>query len=223
MPGASGRLLLFDLDGTLTDPFEGITRSIAYAMERLGRTPPNADDLRWCIGPPLSVSFVTLLDTDDREEIDRAVGFYRERYSAEGKFENRLIEGIPEVLASLVDDGFRLVVATSKLHTYAGDIVDHFGLSRHIAHVYGSEADGRNASKADLIRHVLTTEKRDAGDAMMIGDRHHDIVGANENGVASVGVLWGFGDRAELGDAGATFIAATPAELPGQMKAHFAR
>ena len=78
MPGASGRLLLFDLDGTLTDPFEGITRSIAYAMERLGRTPPNADDLRWCIGPPLSVSFVTLLDTDDREEIDRAVGFYRE-------------------------------------------------------------------------------------------------------------------------------------------------
>ena len=97
------------------------------------------------------------------------------------------------------------------------------GLSRHIAHVYGSEHDGRNASKTDLIRHVLATEKRDAGDAMMIGDRHHDIVGANENGVASVGVLWGFGDRAELGDAGATFIAATPAELPGQMKAHFAR
>lgn len=214
-------ILLFDLDGTLTDPFEGITRSIVYAMEKLGRTAPAADDLRWCIGPPLGFSFARLFETDDSALIDQAVGYYRERYSVTGKFENRLIQGVEDTLDDLASDGFRIVVATSKLKTYAVDIVEHFGLSRHISVVYGSELDGRNASKGDLIGHVLASEARAAADALMIGDRHHDIFGARENGVAGIGVLWGFGDKVELTEAGAASIAETPAGLTGIVRRHY--
>jgi phosphoglycolate phosphatase len=206
--------LLFDLDGTLTDPFVGITRSVQYAMEKLGRAVPAADDLRWCIGPPLKVGFARLLDTDDEAATDEAVRLYRERYSAIGKFENVLIPGIPEILAVLVDQGYFLSVATSKLKTYAGDIIDHFDLRQYFQVLHGSELDGRNAAKGDLVAHILATERLDPANTVMIGDRSHDIVGASANGVASIGVLWGYGDLAELMAAGATRIAAAPAELP---------
>ena len=190
------RALLFDLDGTLTDPFVGITRSVQYAMEKLGRAAPQADDLRWCIGPPLKLAFATLLDTDDEAAMDEGVRLYRERYSTIGKFENRLIAGIPEMLAVFVDQGYFLSVATSKLKTYAGDIIDHFDLRRHFHVLHGSELDGRNAAKGDLIGHILATERIAAANALMIGDRSHDIVGAGASGMASIGVLWGYGDLA---------------------------
>jgi phosphoglycolate phosphatase len=206
--------LLFDLDGTLTDPFVGITRSVQYAMEKLGRPMPAADDLRWCIGPPLKLAMHRLLDTDDEQAADEAVRLYRERYSTVGKFENTLIDGIPGVLAGLVDEGYFLSVATSKLKTYAGDIIDHFDLRRYFAVVHGAELDGRNSAKGDLIAHVLATEPIDVARTVIIGDRSHDIVGANANGVASVGVLWGYGDRSELEEAGAARIARKPEELP---------
>lgn len=207
--------LLFDLDGTLTDPFVGITRSVQYAMEKLGRAAPAADDLRWCIGPPLKLAFARLLDTEDEAAMDEGVRLYRERYSAIGKFENTLISGIPDVLGRLAGDGYFLSVATSKLKTYAGDIIDHFDLRRYFQVIHGSEIDGRNAMKADLVRHILETERIDATRTVMIGDRSHDIVGANANGVRSVGVLWGYGDRVELERAGATRIATALDELPG--------
>ena len=197
MVGGSARpALLFDLDGTLTDPFVGITRSVQYAMEKLGRAVPAADDLRWCIGPPLTVGFATLLDTTDEASIDEGVRLYRERYSAIGKFENVLVPGIPEMLATLVDQGYFLSVATSKLKTYAGDIIDHFDLRRHFQALHGSELDGRNAAKGALIAHILATERLEPANTVMIGDRSHDIVGASTNGVASIGVLWGYGDLA---------------------------
>jgi phosphoglycolate phosphatase len=206
--------LLFDLDGTLTDPFVGITRSVQYAMEKLGRAAPLADDLRWCIGPPLKLAFATLLDTDDEAAMIEGVRLYRERYATVGKFENKLIPGIPEMLATFVAKGYFLSVATSKLKTYAGDIIDHFDLRRYFQVVHGSELDGRNSAKGDLVGHILATEGLDATNAVMIGDRSHDIVGANANGVASIGVLWGYGDLAELTAAGATRIATVPSELP---------
>jgi phosphoglycolate phosphatase len=206
--------LLFDLDGTLTDPFVGITRSVQYAMEKLGRVVPAADDLRWCIGPPLKVGFARLLDTTDEAAMDEGVRLYRERYSTIGKFENVLIPGIPETLAALVDQGYFLSVATSKLKTYAGDIIDHFDLRRYFQVLHGSELDGRNSAKGDLVGHILATERIAAADAIMIGDRSHDIVGASANGVASIGVLWGYGDLTELTTAGATAIAANPSKLP---------
>jgi phosphoglycolate phosphatase len=210
--------LLFDLDGTLTDPFVGITRSIQYAMEKLGRLVPAADDLRWCIGPPLKSAFRTLLDTDDDMATDEAVRLYRERYSAVGKFENSLIRGIPEMLAILAGEGYFLSVATSKLKTYAGDIIDHFDLRRHFHVLHGSELDGRNSAKGDLVRHILDAEQIDAANAVMIGDRSHDVVGASANSMAAIGVLWGYGDRLELERAGAARIASRPEELPQLIK-----
>ena len=206
---------MFDLDGTLTDPFVGITRSVQYAMQKLGRLAPLADDLRWCIGPPLKSAFARLLETDDEAAMDEAVRLYRERYSTIGKFENSLIDGIPEMLSIFVARGYFLSVATSKLKTYAGDIIDHFDLRRYFQVLHGSELDGRNAAKGDLVRHILATERIEAGNAVMIGDRFHDIIGAGSNGVAAIGVLWGYGDRAELVQAGAAGIAGRPSELPG--------
>lgn len=207
--------VLFDLDGTLTDPFVGITRSLGYALEKLGRTAPNADGLRWCIGPPIQSSFAVLLETEDASTIGEAVRLYRERYAAIGKFENTLIEGIPEVLAKLVADGFFLAVATSKLKSYAGEIIDHFGLRRYFQVVHGSELDGSNSVKSELISHILAVEHIDARRTVMIGDRSHDVFGANANGVSAVGVLWGYGDRQELEAAGAARIVASPTELRG--------
>ena len=189
---------LFDLDGTLTDPFEGITRSIQYALEKMGAPVPEQQDLRWCIGPPLWDSFEVLLNTSDRSVQDRAVAFYRERYTVEGLYENALIDGIADIVADLDSAGVRLFVCTSKPHAYAGKIVGHFGLLPHFGKVYGSELDGTRSAKADLIAHILKEESLTADNCVMIGDRKHDLIGANANGVASIGVLWGYGSREEL-------------------------
>ena len=214
MAAATRTALLFDLDGTLTDPFIGISRSIQYAMEKLGQPIPAADDLRWCIGPPLKLGFARLLDTQDDEVTDEAVRLYRERYATVGKFENSLIPGIPEILAALSARGHFLSVATSKLKTFARDIVDHFDLGRYFDALHGAELDGRNAMKGDLVRHILATERIEPANAIMIGDREHDIQGAEANGVAAIGVLWGYGDRLELERAGARLIATHPSQLP---------
>lgn len=214
MPRESRPAVLFDLDGTMTDPFEGITHSIRHALQKLGRTAPAADDLRWCIGPPLVDAFKTLLETEEEAAAEQAVLLYRERYTTVGKFENRVIDGIPQVLETCARAGNRLIVATSKPRSYTMDILDHFDLLRHFDAVHGSELDGRNADKADLIRHIVRQEAVEPDSAVMIGDRSHDIVGAAANGISSIGVLWGYGDLAELEDAGAGRIAERPEDLP---------
>lgn len=215
------RTVLFDLDGTLTDPFVGITSSIRYAMEELGRVAPAAEHLRWCIGPPLKGAFLRLLDTSDEQMADEAVRLYRERYMAIGKFENSVIAGIPEALDSLRGGGFNLFVATSKLASYAGDILDHFGLRHYFSALYGSQADGTHAEKEDLIRNLLAVESIPPARAVMIGDRSHDVVGAKANGVPAIGVLWGYGDREELAGAGAIRIAELPEEIPAIVRGIF--
>lgn len=214
----AGRTVLFDLDGTLTDPFVGITSSIRYALEKLGRTAPAAEDLRWCIGPPLKGAFLKLLDTNDEELAEEGVRLYRERYRAVGKFENRVIDGIPGMLAKLRDDGFPLFVATSKLAGYANEILDHFGLEPYFLALYGSHADGTHADKEDLIRNLLAVEEIAPGRAVMIGDRSHDMIGAKANGVPAIGVLWGYGDRGELAGAGAARIAELPEQIPAMVR-----
>ncbi|WP_346909653.1 HAD hydrolase-like protein [uncultured Roseibium sp.] len=191
--------LLFDLDGTLTDPFVGITRSIQHALERMGAAHiPEAEDLRWCIGPPLWESFGVLLDSDDRAVQDRAVAFYRERYTTEGLFENTIIEGVERLVADLEASGRRMFVATSKPHTYAARIIEHFGLLPHFGKVYGSELDGTRSAKADLIAFILEQESIASTDCIMVGDRKHDLIGAKANKVAALGVTWGYGSREEL-------------------------
>ncbi|MCK7612196.1 HAD hydrolase-like protein [Roseibium sediminicola] len=205
--------VLFDLDGTLTDPFEGITRSIQYALEKMGVSAVAAEDLRWCIGPPLWESFRVLLATEEKKELDRAVGFYRERYTKTGLYENTLIDGIPELLADLLESGLRLHVCTSKPHAYAGTIIEHFGLRPYFGTVYGSELDGARSAKAELIAHILRQEALQAGETVMIGDRKHDLIGANVNEVAGIGVLWGYGSREELEAEQPVLIAETPMEI----------
>lgn len=218
---AHERVILFDLDGTLTDPFVGITRSIGFALEKLGRAAPPPEDLAWCIGPPLHDTFPVMLGTDDSRAVDQAVAFYRERYADVGKFENELITGIPEALDALVEQGCTLFVATSKLASYAGEIVEHFDLMRRFRAIYGSGADGTHSAKPELLRHLIEAEGLDPSAAIMIGDRRHDIEGARANGVRSIGVLWGFGDRTELSEAGADWIAERPGDIAGIAAAAF--
>jgi phosphoglycolate phosphatase len=204
-------IALFDLDGTLTDPKAGITRSIQYALDKLGRPVPEADELTWMIGPPLIASFTKLLDGP--EDAQEALGLYRERFGVTGLFENEVYAGIPALLQDLRNKGVRLFVATSKPHVYARQIIDHFELSRFFSGIYGSELDNRNADKRDLIRHILEQERFDQAGAVMIGDRKHDAVGAKANGLASIGVTWGYGSRQELLDAGVDCLVDTPQDL----------
>jgi phosphoglycolate phosphatase len=208
MPGS----ILFDLDGTLTDPFIGITSSIQHALRQMGKEPPPSEELRRYIGPPLQANFMEMLG--DEAMALEAVGFYRQRYGEVGKFENELIPGIAEALQAMTEAGHVLFVATSKLESYSLDIIEHFGFARFFRRVHGSALDGSRADKGDLIRHILSAEGLDPQRTVMIGDRLHDAHGAARNDVRTIGVLWGYGDRAELERAGAVRIAASPAELP---------
>jgi phosphoglycolate phosphatase len=200
--------LFFDLDGTLTDPKPGITGSIQYALQKLDRPVPSQDDLVWCIGPPLRASFVTLLGGE--ELADRGVALYRERFGDVGLFENSVYPDIEAVLASLGEVHPRMFVATSKPHVFAKRIIDHFGLSRHFEHVFGSELDGTRVHKNDLLAYALAQTGTDPASALMIGDRSHDVLGAKANGMAAIGVTYGYGSREELISAGARHLCATP-------------
>ncbi len=204
-------IALFDLDGTLTNPKAGITRSVQYALDKLGRPVPDADTLTWMIGPPIFAGFTELLGGAD--EVQEGVRLYRERYSDVGLYENEVYAGIPALLQELREKDIRLYVATSKLQAFARRILDHFDLSRFFTEIYGSELDGRNADKRDLIRHILDRERFDPAGAVMIGDRKHDAVGAKANGLASIGVTWGYGSRQELLDAGVACLVDAPQDL----------
>ena len=200
--------LFFDLDGTLTDPKPGITGSIQYALQKLDRPVPSQDELAWCIGPPLRASFATLLGGE--EHADRGVELYRERFGDVGLFENSVYPDIDAVLASLGKTRLRLFVATSKPHVFAKRIIDHFGLDRHFEHVFGSELDGTRAHKADLLTYALEQTGTDPAQALMIGDRSHDVLGAKANRMGAIGVTYGYGSREELVAAGARHLCASP-------------
>jgi phosphoglycolate phosphatase len=203
--------IFFDLDGTLTDPKPGITRSIQYALRRLDRAVPSEDELTWCIGPPLRASLQKLLGGD--ELADRALALYRERFADIGLYENQIYPGIADILAALTASRRRLFVATSKPQIYAERIVAHFGLAGRFERVFGSELDGTRVDKTELLRHALQATDIDPSRAAMIGDRSHDMIGARNNGMTAIGVLYGYGGQAELVEAGAHHICATPDKL----------
>ena len=202
--------VLFDLDGTLIDPKIGITESVRYAMVQMGQPIPAAENIDWCIGPPLQENFAKLLQTDEQELVDTAVSHYRARYSKEGLFEATVYDGVPEMLTTLQELGYRVLLATSKPHVYAREILAHFALLPFFAEVYGSEMNGRNAHKADLIHHVLQEESLQPDAAAMIGDREHDIFGAKANDVWVGGVLYGYGRQEEIHHAQPNHTFATP-------------
>jgi phosphoglycolate phosphatase len=212
------RALLFDLDGTLTDPREGITRSIAYALECVGVEPPPPHDLMFAIGPPLRDSLAQLLGTDSRETVEKALAHYRERFADVGLFENRPYDGIAEALDTIAASGALLVVATSKPRLYARRIVEHFALGAHFSHVHGSELDGTREDKRELIAHILDHHGIEAGDAVMIGDRGVDMGAARHHGVTAMGALWGYGSREELEAHGAQHLCASPRELAAALE-----
>ena len=205
--------LLFDLDGTLTDPKSGITNCIRHAIEKMDIPVDPADDLNWCIGPPLYESFGAMMPDAGQADIDRAIVLYRDRFQDIGIYENELCDGIEAAVEGLHRAGYPLLVVTSKPHVYADRIIDHFGLRRYFPRVYGSELDGARAGKRDLLAHIFATEGIEPANAVMIGDRRHDIEGARAHGAKCIGVQWGYGSDEELTEAGADRLVAHPSEL----------
>jgi len=211
--GSAPHTLLFDLDGTLTDNFEGIANCIRYALTRMDVPLPSAEALRACVGPPLRETLPRLIGNSDSATTERALGFYRERYSELGWRENALYPGVPGMLADATRSISRVFLCTTKPQPFAERIVAHFGLAGFLSGVFGTSLDGRLDDKADLLAHLLGREDLEGADCLMIGDRRHDIRAARINGVRSLGVLWGYGSRVELMEAGADALIAAPVEF----------
>ena len=209
--------ILFDLDGTLTDPGEGITKCVAHALSHFGVDVTDLTHLYPFIGPPLKVSFQTFYGFDE-ESAYRAIQLYRERFAAVGWQENIPYPGIADLLSELVHHGKTLLVATSKPEEFAVKILEHFDLAKYFTHICGAPMDETiHSTKATVIADALQRcGITDVSDAIMVGDRLHDIEGAHENGLTAIGVLYGYGDRAEHEACGADRIASTIEEL-GQL------
>lgn len=209
--------LLFDLDGTLTDPMVGITSSVQYALEKFGIHVRYLKELIPFIGPPLAESFQKFYGFS-KEDAEKAIQYYREYYAPKGIFENEVYEGIPEMLAHLTEAGFTLLVATSKPTVFARKVLKHFGMEDYFSFVGGSELDGSRTKKTEVISYILKTCGIEAKEAIMIGDRRHDIEGGKACGLESVGVLYGYGTEQELTEAGADHIIRTVAELEDYLR-----
>ncbi len=204
--------LLVDLDGTLTDPAEGIVGSFRHALEAMGRVAPPAETLTWIIGPSLRRSFAELLG--GAEDVEAALEIYRVRYGTVGLFEAFVYEGVPEALRALKGGGAKLILCTSKPRVYATRILDRFDLSGYFNAAYGAELDGRFDDKGDLIACILSEEGLSPEGCVMLGDRKHDVIGAGRHGIPAIGALWGYGGEAELKAAGAAVLCARPDEVP---------
>lgn len=203
--------ILFDLDGTLTDPGIGITNSVMHALKKYGILVDDRRELYKFIGPPLTESFEKFYGFSSNESV-KAVEYYREYFIDKGIYENSVYEGIPELLSLLKESNKTIILATSKPEVFAKRILDHFDLSRYFSFVAGSNLDETRVKKDEVIQYALEScGIIDKSKAVMVGDREHDIIGAAKAGIQSVGVLYGYGDREELEKAGADYIAPTVA------------
>lgn len=207
------RTILFDLDGTLTDPKEGITRCMQYALEKLGRNAPTTEELMPYIGPPLQITFAQLLETNDADLVAQTIAGYRERFATVGMFENAVYPGTEAMLAALRAAGLGVILATSKPRVFAVKILEHFNLARYFDAIFGSELDGRLSDKGELIAEILRVQQLDPDATLMVGDRMHDIIGGQRAGVRTAAVAYGYGSRAELEACAPDFIFASPAAL----------
>ena len=205
--------LLFDLDGTLIDPVEGITKSITYALDDFGIQVEDVTTLYPFIGPPLADSFAKYYGFDG-QQTQRAVEKYREYFAKQGKFESKVYQGIPEALAQLRAGGKRLLVATNKPEHFAREILKHFGLDTYFEFIGGSDLEGERHNKGLVIGYVLKEMGITQPDAcLMIGDREHDVLGAAQNAMECVGALYGYGGPEELSRAGAKTLVESPHQL----------
>ena len=206
-------VILFDLDGTLTDPAEGITNSIQYALKKFGIEVTDKKELYKFIGPPLKDAYKEYYGFTPQQCADGII-YFREYFEKKGWKENKPIEGIPEMLQTLKEMGKRLMIATSKPEKFARKIAEHFGMAKYFEFIGGATIDESRVDKAEVINYVLEncgiTDKKSV---LMVGDRKHDIIGAKKAGVDGAGVLFGYGNLQELETAGAIFVAKSVAEL----------
>lgn len=205
--------VLFDLDGTLTDPGEGITRSLQYALNELGIECPPPAELHVHIGPPVRDALSIILKTKDASLVEEALRIYRVRFSETGIFENEVFDGVPELLEALRASSRRLYVATSKPLVFTKRILKHFRLTDYFDGIYGSELNGHLDNKVELIHYILRSSELTPDETLMVGDRMYDIFGARENGCMSLGVTYGYGSEEELRSAGADMLCESPQEI----------
>lgn len=205
--------ILFDLDGTITDSGEGITKSVQYALKSFDIKVENLGDLNKFIGPPLKDSFKKYYNFDD-EKAELGLKKYREYYSEKGIFENSLYDGIVDLLEKLKDNNKTIILATSKPEVYAKQILEYFKVDKYFRFAAGSDFEETRVKKGEVIKYALKEAKiSDLSKVVMIGDREYDIIGAKENNIKSIGVLYGYGDVVELTQARAEYIAKTPKEI----------
>ena len=204
--------VLFDLDGTLTDPREGITRSIQFGLRKMGIDEPDLSKLEHFIGPPLLQAFMATYGFDEAKAWE-AMGYYRERFAVTGLYENEVFEGVMPLLEELVGQGRQLFIATSKPQIYAREIARHFDFAKHFKVIYSSELDGTRTNKVELIRYLMAEQGLDPAHTLMIGDRKHDLIGARDNGMDAAAVGYGFGSFEELNAFAPKYHFETLAEL----------
>lgn len=205
--------VLFDLDGTLTDPALGITNSVIHALRKYGIHVNDRKELFKFIGPPLTDSFEKYYGFSKSEAI-KAVEAYREYFKDTGLFENRVYDGIVQLLQLLKDEGKTLILATSKPEVFANRILKHFDLEKYFSFVSGSCLDGTRVKKDEVIQYALEQCRiTDKSETIMVGDREHDVLGAKKCGVRCIGVLYGYGSKEELEQAGADYLAASVEEV----------
>lgn len=212
------KIILFDLDGTLSDPKVGITKSVQYALRKMDIAEPDLNKLESFIGPPLQDSFADFYNFNE-VNVKTAIDYYRERFIEEGMFENELYLNIPRLLESLKQQQTILVVATSKPTVFAEQILKYFKIDQYFELVVGSNLDGTRTSKTEIIQYILDRYKDyKKEDFIMVGDRKHDLIGANNTGIDSIGVTYGFGSLEELSKENPTHIANGVEELSELLK-----
>ncbi|GBG56670.1 phosphoglycolate phosphatase [Sporomusaceae bacterium FL31] len=213
-------IILFDLDGTLTDPKPGITKSVQYALAKLGIDEPNLENLVPFIGPPLLKAFKEFYHLDD-EQATLALQYYRERFATVGLYENAVFPGIKTMLAQLKRQGKILIVATSKPTVFSIKIIEHFGLQDYFQAVIGSNLDGTRVEKGEVIEFALSElDQVDSSKIIMVGDRKHDVIGAKNNGIDVIAITYGYGSLEELNEAEPTYIVNTVQELHDFLQAN---
>ena len=206
------KVILFDLDGTITDPKIGITKSFQYALQHFGIQVDNLDALEPVIGPPLKKSFSEFYHLSENQ-IERAIEKYRERFSTVGLYENEIYDGMENLLKELSEAGYILEIASSKPTVFVEKICKHFKIKQYFTHIVGSFLDGRRGEKEEVVEEAIRLSKATPDHIIMVGDRIYDVIGAHKKGIAVIGVSYGYGGRQELEEAGADVIVDTVAQL----------
>lgn len=206
------KVILFDLDGTITDPKIGITKSFQYALQHFGIQVDNLDALEPVIGPPLKKSFSEFYHLPE-EQIESAIEKYRERFSTVGLYENEIYDGMENLLKELSEADYILEIASSKPTVFVEKICEHFKIKQYFTHIVGSFLDGRRGEKEEVVEEAMRLSKATPDHIIMVGDRIYDVIGAHKKGIAVIGVSYGYGGRQELEEAGADVIVDTVAQL----------